>query len=312
MRIKTILIMGIGGEIAQSIATILNDSRPEVTLIGTDVRTDRHGGRLVVGSFFQIPRAGSNKYLESIKTLIKKHSVDVVIPTSEIELEALQPLIDELGKDKFITAGERVVEIGNDKLKTIDFIKSLDIPVPWTMSANGNMPISFPCILKPQRGAGSNNIIKLENVSETKFYTDKFPDSIFQEFLEPDNREITCAVYRSKSGKVAILQLLRELTDGTTSWATVIKDNKVLKMCEDIAIGLNLHGAINIQLRLTSLGPRVFEINPRFSSTVLMRHRLGFCDLLWALDEAQGENISFSNISVNRQMVRVQNVEELI
>ena len=136
--------------------------------------------------------------------------------------------------------------------------------------------------------------------------------SIFQEFLEPDNREITCAVYRSKSGKVAILQLLRELTDGTTSWATVIKDNKVLKMCEDIAIGLNLHGAINIQLRLTSLGPRVFEINPRFSSTVLMRHRLGFCDLLWALDEAQGENISFSNISVNRQMVRVQNVEELI
>ena len=77
-------------------------------------------------------------------------------------------------------------------------------------------------------------------------------------------------------------------------------------MCEVIAKGLDLRGSMNIQLRLTDKGPRVFEINPRFSSTVLMRHRLGYTDVLWALDEAEGKSISFPDIPLGRIMVRTQ------
>ena len=29
----------------------------------------------------------------------------------------------------------------------------------------------------------------------------------------------------------------------------------------------------------------VFEINPRFSSTVGMRHKVGFSDLIWSIQE---------------------------
>jgi carbamoyl-phosphate synthase large subunit len=50
----------------------------------------------------------------------------------------------------------------------------------------------------------------------------------------------------------------------------------------------------------------VFEINPRFSSTVLMRHRLGFSDVLWAIDEAEGKLINFPEIPEDQMMVRVQ------
>jgi carbamoyl-phosphate synthase large subunit len=63
---------------------------------------------------------------------------------------------------------------------------------------------------------------------------------------------------------------------------------------------------MNIQMRLTDKGPRVFEINPRFSSTVLMRHRLGFSDVLWAIDEAEGKLINFQEIPKDQMMVRVQ------
>lgn len=77
-------------------------------------------------------------------------------------------------------------------------------------------------------------------------------------------------------------------------------------MCMRIAEGLNLHGSMNVQLRLTDKGPRVFEINPRFSSTVLMRHRLGFSDVIWAIEEAEGKDIDFPIIPMNTVMVRVQ------
>jgi carbamoyl-phosphate synthase large subunit len=61
-----------------------------------------------------------------------------------------------------------------------------------------------------------------------------------------------------------------------------------------------------VQLRLTDKGPRVFEINPRFSSTVLMRHRMGFSDVLWAIEEAEGKTVSYPKIPNGKIMVRVQ------
>ncbi len=63
---------------------------------------------------------------------------------------------------------------------------------------------------------------------------------------------------------------------------------------------------MNVQLRLTDKGPRVFEINPRFSSTVLMRHRLGYCDVLWAMEEVEGRAVTYPKIAKDKIMVRVQ------
>ena len=100
--------------------------------------------------------------------------------------------------------------------------------------------------------------------------------------------------------------MLRRLTGGFTGWAKVIRDDETSRMCERIAEGLDLRGSMNVQLRLTDKGPRVFEINPRFSSTVLMRHRLGYSDVLWAVDEAEGKSVSFPTVPENQIMVRVQ------
>jgi len=154
---KTVLITGIGGDIAQSIATILAESRPEFRLIGADMN-NRHAGQLFVDELFQVPAASTIEYTDSIKALIKEHSIDIVIPTSEQELSVFHALIDEFGRDKCITAGVEVIDIGVDKLKTIDFIASLDIPVPWTIKAGSIIPKSFPCIFKSQKGSGSKNV----------------------------------------------------------------------------------------------------------------------------------------------------------
>jgi carbamoyl-phosphate synthase large subunit len=146
----------------------------------------------------------------------------------------------------------------------------------------------------------------VKDAEEAVYLARKYPDAIFQEMLEPADREITCAVYRRRDGEVASLLMLRRLAGGFTGWAKVIEDEATSHMCQVIAQGLNLRGSMNVQLRLTDQGPRVFEINPRFSSTVLMRHRIGFSDVLWALDEAEGKSINFPDISPNRIMVRVQ------
>ena len=52
-------------------------------------------------------------------------------------------------------------------------------------------------------------------------------------------------------------------------------------------------------------GPRIFEINPRLSSTALMRHRLGFTDVVWTVQEIRGGTIDdFPLIPVGAIIIR--------
>lgn len=302
---KTILITGIGGDIAQGVATIIREQRPDIRLVGVDMH-EQHGGALFVDEVVIIPAASAPGYLDAVRNVLVSRAVDVMIPMSEPELAVMEPLIRELGENRCIMAGESVIRAGIDKLATINALKGFGLPVPWTHAVEEGLPPEYPCILKNRFGSGSRAVFSVKDAEEAAYLARKYPDAIFQEMLEPADREITCAVYRRRNGEVASLLMLRRLAGGFTGWAKVIEDEATSRMCQVIAQGLNLRGSMNVQLRLTDQGPRVFEINPRFSSTVLMRHRIGFSDVLWAIDEAEGKPISFPDISPNRIMVRVQ------
>lgn len=302
---NVVLITGIGGDISQGVATILRENRPDLRLIGVDVHA-QHGGHLFVDHFQLVPKANDPGYLDAIKEVVRKHSVGIVIPMSEPELEATLPFPELAPGIKWITAGERVVKAGLDKLETMNALEGLGIPVPWTRPVSGGRPAAYPCILKNRTGSGSRAVFTVADNEEADYLASRHPNAIFQELLGTIEQEVTCAVYRRQDGKVSSLLMLRRLTGGFTGWARIIKDEETARMCEAIANGLDLRGSMNVQLRLTDKGPRVFEINPRFSSTVLMRHRLGFTDVLWAIEEAEGKQAVFPEIPQDRIMVRVQ------
>lgn len=302
---KTVLITGIGGDIAQAVAIILRDSRPDLRLIGVDVHP-HHGGHLFVDSFEIVPNAGDSDYGKQIQAVIAEHDVEIFIPMTEPELGVLYPFDDVSSGVHFVTAGAQVVAAGLDKLETIQALKTLGLSVPWTLPVTEAAPASYPCILKNRYGSGSRAVFRLENSRDSDYFAKQYPDAIYQELLEPADREVTCAVYRKRDGETLCLQMLRRLTGGFTGWAKIIEDEETSRMCMSIAEGLDLRGSMNVQLRLTDQGPRVFEINPRFSSTVLMRHLAGFSDVLWSIEEAEGKQVIFPTINNDKIMIRTQ------
>jgi carbamoyl-phosphate synthase large subunit len=301
---KVVLITGIGGDISQSVATILRECRPDLRLIGVDMHGE-HGGHLYVDFFTIVPPAHDPGYHDAIREVALEHGVDLVIPMSEQELAVLRPFPELAPGIDWLCAGEQVVEAGLDKLETARVLAALDVQVPWTVPVAESAP-AYPCILKNRYGSGSRTVFVVNDENDAACLVPRYPDAVFQELLLPAEREVTCAVYRNREGEVASLLMQRRLTGGFTGWARVIEDEETDEMCRSIAVGLNLRGSMNVQLRITDNGPRVFEINPRFSSTVLMRHRLGFTDLLWALDEVEGKRIEFPVLPKNRILVRVQ------
>ena len=301
----TVLITAIGGDIAQLVAMLVRRSFSDFRLIGVDMGAE-HGGSLFVDDFLQVPSAASPYYLDTIQTVIDRERVRHVIPMSEAELAVLLPLIESGQCAHWITAGAQVVRAGIDKLDTIRALERMHIPVPWTIPVDQGGPRTFPCILKDRVGSGSRGVYVVNDNEEARYLAARHPRALFQELLQPADREVTCAVYRTGDGRTATLQMRRRLVGGFTGWAVIMNEPAIGAVCEQVATQLDLRGAMNIQLRLTDSGPRIFEINPRYSSTVLMRHEIGFTDVAWAFDELRGKRVSFPRVPVGTVIVRTQ------
>ncbi len=302
---KKILITAAGGYIGKNICTIIRKNFPEFHIVGTDSKKFTFS-REMLNEFYRIKSASDKKYIDDLNKVIKHYEIDLVIPNNEDELNAIIKNYSKINLNIFIFPGYDVVELGYDKLKTMKKLSELSIDIPWTLETNKSLPKSLPCIVKKRTGVGARNVEILRSLSDAKKYSRK-QSYIFQELLKPKNQEITCAIYRSKNGKTRILSLKRKLKNGVTTYAKVIKNNAIEKLCKKIAVEFNLRGSMNIQMILTKKGPRIFEINPRFSSTILMRDLMGFRDLIWSIKDIMGEPIYSPKIEKDLIAYKIKN-----
>ncbi|MEK6689180.1 MAG: ATP-grasp domain-containing protein, partial [Gemmatimonadota bacterium] len=182
----------------------------------------------------------------------------------------------------------KAVSRGLDKLATALFLQDQGLAHPWTDIVGETDPRQLPCILKPRFGNGGRGMLRISDPDLARSYRRTRPEDLWQELLLPDDQEYTCGVYRSRRGEVRVMASRRVWWSGKTYAGTVVRDPLIENYLTAIAEGLELVGSINVQLRLTPGGPVAFEINPRFSGTVVFRHRLGFEDFHWSLQEARG------------------------
>ncbi len=292
-KLKTILVTGCGGDIGQSIGKILRMEYKDVKLIGCDIH-DKHAAHFIFEKCLVVPSADSPDYMKTVEKVVNKYKPDVIIPVSEAELRYFyKNKITEITGVHLIVPNFESMRVSNDKLLTQEFLKQNNLPYAWTTKVGDGKPKEFPCVLKDVVGRGSKSlkIIQEKDYEKCKDYGERF---IFQEYLLPDNEEYTCGLFRSKTNEVRTIIFHRNLFQGYTNYGELVTNNEISELLELIAEKLELVGCINVQLRLTNKkGPVVFEINARFSSTVLFRHMLGFKDVIWAIndyfDEPLGE-----------------------
>ena len=286
---KTILVAGCGGSLGIGIARILKMEKG-FRLIGTDIHA-RHPGAAIYDECLLIPRVGSgDAYLASLTAIVEKYDVQAIIPLSPAELTFFSGEPNRRqAKCPLVLANEKALTTGVDKYATAAFLRDSGLPYPWTVPFAQGGPLEFPCILKPRAGSGSKGVRIVREMAAEYEHADEYADYIWQEFLADPEEEYTCGLFRSSKGDVRSIVLRRELDgSGMTARGEVVHDAAIGELLAGIAEGLALEGSINVQLRVTAKGPMVFEINPRFSSTVVFRHLLGFKDLLWSIDDRLG------------------------
>ncbi len=291
MNYKKILVTGCGGDIGMGVGRIVKEVLPNATVIGSEINSD-HPGQFVYDTCVVLPRVNAPEYLARLKQVVQQHAIECIIPMSVPEIIYFHKgRVRDIEGIPLIMPNEMALEVGLDKLKTNTFLAEHNLPHPWTQLVKDGPPQEVPCMIKGRFGWGSRGIFLVDKDSVEYFSRTK-PDDMWQEYLLPDEEEYTCGVYGTADGDIRSIIMRRTLGGGHTVSGQVVENTEIREVVEKLAQHLELHGSINMQLRLTKNGPMIFEINPRFSSTVMFRHKLGFKDVLWSLEECAGEPAS--------------------
>lgn len=290
-----ILVTGCGGDIGQSLGKILLKSTYTKNLFGIDI-SDKNAAQFIFPNFSVGLRFTNCDYIQKLEAFIEENAIDIIIPIAEPELRYFSEnnILEHIGKAKMITASAKALDVGFDKYKTAEFLKAEALPFPKTYLAKDVKAIdAFPVVLKSKTGSGSKDIHIINTMDEFLFYTrTHIEDYVVQEFITDENGEFTCGLYRSSKGEIRSQIFKRELHGGYSGYGEVIENETITLLLEELALKLDLVGSINVQLRIQDNSPKIFEINPRFSSTVLYRHLFGFEDLIWSLEDRLGWELS--------------------
>ena len=302
-----ILVTGCGGDIGQSIGKILLESDYVNNLFGIDI-SDKNAGKFIFERFHLGPRCSNENYIQFLENFVKENKIDVVIPVSEPELRFLSKneILDEIGGAKLITASLFALQIGFDKLKTAQFLEENKLPFPISDSIDEVEEVKFfPVILKSKTGSGSSQVYRVEDAESFNWIKAHNSDFVVQEYIDGAKGEFTCGLFRSKAGDTRNIILKRELMGGFSGYGEVVENKEIENLLNVIGDRLKLEGSINVQLRLVEKGPLVFEINPRFSSTVRFRQMLAFNDLEWSIEDKLGIPLSdYDPNSVGRKFYK--------
>ncbi len=277
----TILMTGAGGAALPFLIASLKKHGYRVLTADMDPFA---AGLFLADKGFVIPRADAQEFPAAIKKICTDESVDIVMPLVDEELVTVSKMkginaIPLMPRTAFI-------ETCLDKYRLVQELEAHGIPAPKTVPATeGPAAVGFPCIVKPRTGRGSRDVELLKNKKDFNLWKSSTGDRadrfILQEYI--DGTEYTVSVVAWRDGRVQSV-VPKEIISkkGITRLAVTRRNVAIDEYCTRIQECLKADGPFNVQLRCDKTGqPLLFEINPRYSTTVSLT-------ILAGIDEIHG------------------------
>lgn len=280
MERKTILVTGIGGNVAQGALRNILSLNLDINIIGVDVSAFTAGNHLCDRTYV-VPYAYDDGYISTIKSIIDKEKVDVVIPTTDYEVYYLSLNKATLNTTMVVSDAD-IAKVYLDKYLTYLHHQKLHIPFAQSWLPSEYNHEANDIIVKPREGRGSKNIHI--NPANPQGFSDEF---VIQPLYK--GIEITTAFYVKRDGSLhGLFTMERELANGATSKSNTTKkyDAELERIIKKMIAHKGLYGSINIQSIVDDKGNIIpFEINCRISGTNSIRHNLGFRDVEYTIQE---------------------------
>jgi carbamoyl-phosphate synthase large subunit len=283
---KTVLLTGAGGPAPSGMISVLRKWGYRV--ITVDMLPHSPAFFLSDKSYV-VPAGNSKEFLPKLKEICITEKVDAIISIVDEELPNVINL--ERFGIKVIQPELDFTNLCLDKYQCMNKLRSVGLAAPETWLAS-EFPenATYPLFIKPRFGRGSRGIGKVENrqgliafLSKSSYAAENL---LCQSYLPGTEYTVSVIVWRDGEVQAVVpKEIVSKI--GVTRIAITRKNIKIHQLCSDIQKKLNANGPFNVQLKLDNHGnPIIFEINPRFSTSITLTMASGIDELGGLLSQA--------------------------
>lgn len=243
-----------------------------------------------------LPAATDSAYFSTLRAICIEKEVEVVIPLVDEELISVTRLEED--GIRVLCPEPSFVSLCLDKWLFSKRMMAEGLPCPRTvLFSDGPGDLAFPLVLKPRVGRGSRGVAYLDSMKALERALAKNPlmgsDYILQECV--DGPEYTVSVVQWRDGVIQAVVPKRVMEKkGVTRHAVTEKLLEIDSIAQAIQARIGAFGPFNIQLRVCrhSNKPMIFEINPRFSSSISLTIAAGVDEVGLLIEQALGRRQS--------------------
>jgi carbamoyl-phosphate synthase large subunit len=283
----TVLITGAGGAAVPSLIELLR--RKGYRVLAADMNPDAVGF-YVADRGFVIPGGLSPDFASVIDNICTKEAVRVIIPLVDEELVNACEL--EARGYSVILPKVQFISTCLDKYLLMQELQNVGINVPETrLVKDGWNGMDFPIVIKPRTGRGSRGLgimrteEKLLSFIKASSYAPE--ELIVQEFISGKEYTISVVVWRDGEVQAVVPKEIIS-KQGITKIAVTRKNQQIDTLCRTVQERLNADGPFNVQLKFDpeKNEPMIFEINPRFSTSITLTIAAGVDELNGIIEQA--------------------------
>lgn len=301
-----VAVSGAGGGVGQAVFRALRLASPDLWILGLDMNP-RSVGLYTAEAGTLVPPCTAPDYVERLLAALRTARVSVLIPGSDPELAVLARAREEIEAAgvQVIVGAPDPVDVCRDKRLSSQFFRELGFPfvrtVPVAEAVSLADEVGYPLVVKPLGGSASRGVAVVFSHAELEPYLTRsdyiaqeaaFPavwareaggimsDSVHRGGALRQEEEISIQVVYDHLGQhLGTFTSVNRLQVGIPMFVDPQRIPQVESLVEEMADALRDHGLTgpcNFQCRLTEDGPKVFEINPRFTGITGVRAAMGF------------------------------------
>lgn len=251
-----------------------------------------------------LPYVTNESFLSELQNLVLKKQIDFIIPAHDDVAFVLSQIKDKI-EAKVIGQSKIVNDIVRFKDVTYEYFKDI-LPIGKVFNSEPQND-EFPIFVKPKKGQGSFNSLKLNSMDE---YSSFFNQNKLDEFVVMENlpgQEFTIDCF-SDNGNVlyAGARTREKTTRGISIQSTFISDSSLneqfRKYADIISQNLNMHGVWFYQMKFDKNNElKLLEIGPRVSGTMMLNRARGVNFIELALYQKLGFSVEvvFNDIEIS-------------
>ena len=303
----SVLITAVGGSGAIDVVRTLRD-QDRWRIIAADL-SPYAGGFHYADACYVVPAGADAEFEKAAARILEAERPDFVVTSVDEEIPVFQRLVEErFPAVRLVGPTPAFTRVAQDKWLCTRALEQIGVPVPRTWLASDCADAVLPAVVKPRTGRGSREVAYAETQEALQDILASLARDADQYIVQEriGGTEFTVSSVVALGGPLlAVVPKEVLVKRGITQSGITRRVPAIDDVCARIQEGMRADGPFNVQLMLGPDGvPYVFEINPRYSTTVSLTLASGVDEVGAILRHALGEDPGRLEFQADLLMVR--------